>query len=97
MEAWYNVNVVSPNVNKILLDVDSLNGVEREELLRLLAGRSNGESGMAKQEQLQRRLVDEGLLSHVPHRKKDAQRYRQWQPVAIQGKSLSQTIVEERR
>jgi hypothetical protein len=89
--------MASSNVNKILQETDALNDGERQELLRLLANRSERESGVTKEEQLRRQLVADGVVSHVPQRKKDLERYRQWQPVAIQGKPLSQTIVEERR
>lgn len=89
--------MASANINKILQEVDTLNDDERLEFLRLLANRTSCESGLTKEEQLQKQLVADGLVSHVPPRKKDVERYRQWQPVAIQGKPLSQTIVEERR
>jgi hypothetical protein len=95
--AWYNVLMISPNVNKILQETDALSDGERQELLRLLANRSGNGSGLTKESELLRQLVADGLVSHVPRRKKDLARYRQWQPVAIQGKPLSQTIVEERR
>ena len=89
--------MVSPNVIKILQDMDSLDEGERQEFLRLLANRSSGQSGVTKEEQLQRQLLADGLVSHVPGRKKDLERYRQWQPVAIVGKPVSETIIEERR
>jgi len=89
--------MVSANVNRILQDVDTLNDGERQEFLRLLASRSSRESGLTKEEQPRLQLVADGLVSHMPQRKKDLERCRQWQPVAIQGKPLSQTIVEERR
>jgi hypothetical protein len=89
--------MLSANANKILQDIETLSDDERQELLRLLSNGSGRESGLTKEEQLQRQLVAEGLVSHIPARKKDIERYRNWQPVTIQGKPLSQTIVEERR
>lgn len=46
---------------------------------------------------MRQQLVAEGLLSHVPPKGKDIERFRRWQPVAIKGKPLSETIIEERR
>jgi hypothetical protein len=89
--------MVSPNVNKILQEMDALNDGERQEFLRLLASRGGVESTLSAEGRLQRQLLAEGLVSHVPPRTKDVERYRQWQPVAIEGKPLSETIVEERR
>jgi hypothetical protein len=87
----------SPNVEKILHDADSLTEVERLELLRLLEQHCDSASAETAKDQLSRRLLADGLVSHLPPGKKDLDRYRSWHPVAIKGKPLSQTIVEERR
>ena len=60
------------------------------------ANRADEADTQTKLDQLRRRLIAEGLLSHVPTRKKDIERYRKWEPVEIHGKPLSETIIEER-
>jgi hypothetical protein len=42
-------------------------------------------------------MVARGLLEEQAPRGKDIERFRRWQPVPIQGKPLSETIIEERR
>ena len=89
--------MVSPNVNKIMQEVNSLSDPERQELWRLLENRSNGNSALTKEQKLRDALVQRGLLEKQSLRSKDIERYRQWQPVVVEGKPLSQTIIEERR
>ena len=91
--------MVSPNVNKILEAAQVLNNAEREELRRLLDDRATRQSGQTKEEQLQQRLLEEGIISHIPPKPTDddIKRFNAWKPVPIQGKPLSETIIEDRR
>jgi len=50
-----------------------------------------------KSTRLRQALVARGLLEPQPPHGKDPERFRNWRPVVIQGKPLSQTIIEERR
>ncbi len=88
--------MVSPNVNKILQEVRALSDAERQELHRLLENRSARQAETTKQEQLRQALVERGLLEEQRPRGKDLERFRRWQPIPIQGKPLSETIIEER-
>jgi hypothetical protein len=89
--------MVSPNVNKILEAAQVLNDAERQELRRLLDHRTTAASPPTKREQLRQALVVRGLLeARAPHGK-DIERFNRWQPIAIHGKPVSETIIEERR
>lgn len=89
--------MVSQNVDRILQAVQALSDDERRELRSRLNDHDAREEELRKREQVRRQLVAEGLLSHVPPRGKDPERFRDWQPVAIKGEPLSETIIEERR
>lgn len=89
--------MVSPNVSKVLEAAQALNDAERQELLGLLENGAPRQAEATKQEQVRQALIERGLLDQQPPRGKDLERFRRWQPIPIQGKPLSQTIVEERR
>ena len=46
---------------------------------------------------LDRALMQAGLLPHPPTGLADVEAHENWKPVSIQGKPLSETIIEERR
>ena len=48
-------------------------------------------------QELQRRLLDAGLLSEIKPPLRDLTPYRDRQPVPIQGEPLSETVIRERR
>ena len=54
---------------------------------------------LTKQEELDLLLLKEGEMSGVPATatSDEVARFRNWKPIDIQGKPLSETIVEERR
>ena len=89
--------MVSPNVNNIFKATQALSDDECQELRRMLDERASRQSESTKQQQLRRQLVAEGLLSHIPPKGKDIERFRRWEPIPIKGKPLSETIIEERR
>jgi len=77
--------------------MQSLDDVERRELRTLLETAVVPATEVTQQKALREQLVVEGLLSHVPPRKKDLNRFLRWDPIPIKGKPLSETIIEERR
>jgi len=42
-------------------------------------------------------LLAAGVIGHVPAPLIDLAYYRRWKPIAIKGKPLSETVIEERR
>jgi hypothetical protein len=49
------------------------------------------------EEELDQELMREGVLDQVPAPLTDPSSYEAWTPVSIQGKPISETILEERR
>jgi hypothetical protein len=91
--------MVSPNVSRILQEAQRLSDAERKELRRSLDERSAEPSALTKEQQLDRLLLEEGVLSRIPPgpTEPDVARFEKWTPVSIQGKPLSETIIEDRR
>jgi hypothetical protein len=89
--------MVSQRVTKVLEETKRLTLEERRQLLTLLnAGEARGPLGDAELDAL---LIQKGLMSASPATAtaEDIASAEAWKPVAIQGKPLSETIIEERR
>ena len=89
--------MVSSNLIKVFEDAKRLTPSERRQLGQMLDSLTPTESRQDAREQLRRALMAGGLVSHVPTGTKDLARYRAWRPIRIEGKPLSETIIEERR
>jgi hypothetical protein len=89
--------MVSQNVNRIFQEAQTLNGNERQQLRVLLEELAAGGTTPSKWEKARHALVARGLLETQPPRGKDPDRFGRWHPVAVQGKPVSETIIEERR
>jgi hypothetical protein len=50
-----------------------------------------------REDQLDALLLSAGLMHRIPAPVADAGPYQRWQPVEVQGKPLSESIIEERR
>ena len=68
------------------------------EAVRLLRQRQleQGNSAPLTEEELDRRLLDEGLMAGLPKMASSATS-RKFQPIQIEGEALSETIIRERR
>ena len=89
--------MVSANVSKVLEETMRLSLDERSQLLALL---SAGEAQRPLTEaEIDGLLIRRGIMlaSPVKPTAEDLARAEAWQPVAIHGKPLSETIIEERR
>lgn len=89
--------MVSASVNRILQQAQALSDAEREELRDLLVERATKHDELTQQQQVRTALVQRGLVEKEPPQGKDPERHRRWRPIAIKGKPLSETIIEERR
>ncbi len=52
----------------------------------------------ALSEEVDRRLMAKGMITRIPPppTQEDKQRFQEWKPITIQGKPLSETIIEDR-
>ena len=89
--------MTSSNLDRILEEVRTLTPEEQrslrdsvDELLVMAA------SHFAEQE-VQQRLLDKGIISRIPPRIRDASFYADRKPVEVEGKPVSEIIIEERR
>jgi hypothetical protein len=52
---------------------------------------------LSPEDLVERRLLERGVISEIPKRLPDPDQYRDFKPVEVKGKPVSETIVEERR
>lgn len=87
---------------ELIEKVKSLTPDEQRQLSELLAllkastSQSNSRSNENKNK-LERKLLEAGLLSEIKPMVIDVESYRNYKPVKVKGKPVSETIIEERR
>ncbi len=87
---------MSTNVERVLNEIKALSPTELEEVRQEVEELLNSKS-QASARTLQQMLHAEGLLSEVKTPRRDQESFHSYQPVKVQGKSVSETIIEERR
>jgi hypothetical protein len=84
--------------NQIWEAVKALDADKRQRLRNLLdILLARGEKVLSDEEEEELELLKEGILDYVPPAPMDQKSFEEWKPVAIEGKPLSETIIEERR
>ena len=82
-------------LHSLIERIKSLSAEERAEVRRAIDAGASPQS--TPEQKLDELLLRDGLLEQVPPAISDPAKYDDWKPVPIQGKPLSETIVEERR
>ena len=87
------------SAQEILAEIKKLPLEERRRLLKSLASETAEESQpeqMTREDEVERILLAEGVISHIPTRLVDDEEDT-YEPIEVPGKPLSETIIEERR
>ena len=77
--------------------IDSFTAEERRRLRDMLNAPSLPPPDCRKQEELARLLLSDGVISRIPPPITGPAPCEEWEPIRIEGKPLSETIIEERR
>jgi hypothetical protein len=85
----------SENLGRVLEGVRALTAAERQELRARLDTWPAPSTSI--EDDLDERLLAAGVIGHVPAPLTDLAPYRRWKPIAMKGKPLSETVIEERR
>jgi hypothetical protein len=89
--------MASANLNKVLEQVKALSAEEQRQLRELLDVLLAPSATPPTEDEFERALVTAGLLSVPKLQDLDVEQYRQYKPVTVQGKPVSETLIEERR
>jgi hypothetical protein len=84
---------------EILAEIQKLSPEERKRLLKALApeiGEHIESRQLTSEEEVERILLTEGIISEIPARLPDDEE-EIYEPIEVPGKPLSETIIEERR
>ena len=90
----------STSVEKIIEEVRTLTQEEqlqvRELIDSLLGNTAEAQALLSPEERLERRLLERGVISEIPKRNFDPATYKEFEPIEVKGKPVSETIIEER-
>ena len=90
----------SKSLEEVIEEVKALSPDEQlrvKELIdSLLAGPAES-NPLLPEDLLERKLLEDGLISQIPTRNYDPKTYREFEPIEVKGKPVSETIIEERR
>ena len=85
------------NITKILAEVDALSADEqiqvRDRLNQLIAAANL----KAKEEELENRFIQSGLLRTTRLQPTVAKQYHQYKPIQVRGRPFSETLLADRR
>lgn len=91
---------MSANLERVLSEIRTLTAEELRQVRTALEERMRAdEPGLRMTEdEFEQNLLAKGIISEVPARRRDYTAHRDFQPVRIlDGKPISETIIEERR
>lgn len=84
--------------NEILTEIGKLPLTEKREVFEKLSEQINGEKSLREREtDFERELLNKGLVSSIPTRFPDDEFRKNFKPIEINGESISETIIKERR
>lgn len=87
---------MSTDLERVMGEIKSLTPAEiaqlRQKVDELLAAQTEGAERTLKQS-----LFEAGLLSEIKLPDRNTESFRAYQPIAVKGKPVSETIIEERR
>ncbi len=91
----------SISLDKVIEEVKSLSHNEqrqvRELLDSILENPIETRAALSPEDLLEQRLLERGVISEIPKRNFDPDKYKEFEPIDVKGKPVSETIIEERR
>ena len=87
----------SANLEKVIEEVKALTPDEQRQVRKLLDELLEESTPISPGDLLARRLLESGMISRIPKRPRDPKRHKEFKPIEVKGKPVSETIIEERR
>lgn len=88
------------SLEKVIKEVKTLTQEEqlqvRELIESLLENSAQTPEVLSFEDRLERRLLERGVISEIPKRNFDPDTYKEFEPIEVKGKPVSETIIEER-
>jgi hypothetical protein len=91
--------MVSENVDRILQEVKALSLPEREQLLSMLGSAQPQPTSQTAEDLAVAAMLRKGIIRQIPPAPtaEDIVRYNSWAPVQVEGKPVSESLIEDRR
>ena len=87
-------------LDRVIEEVKALTQEEqrqvRELIDSLLESPAENHQHLSPEDSLDRRLLERGVISEIPKRNLDPDTYKEFEPIEVKGKPVSETIIEER-
>jgi hypothetical protein len=90
--------MMSTNVERVLDQIRSMTAEERQQVRVALNSPETAKSPMTEDE-FEQHLLASGVITEIPLPLTDAdiEAFRNYKPITVEGKPVSETIIEERR
>ena len=90
----------SSSLEKVIKELKELTQEEqlqvRQLIDSLLENPTETQQVLSPEDLLERRLLERGAISEIPKRNFDPDTYKEFEPIEVSGKPVSETIIEER-
>jgi hypothetical protein len=87
----------SANLEKVIEEVKALTPGEMRQVRELIDSLLEQPAAASPEELLAQRLLAAGIISELPKRLPPPEHLKDFKPVEVKGKPVSETIIEERR
>ena len=87
----------SANLQQVLEEIRALTPDEQRQVRKLIDELLENSVPSPTEDLLEQRLLEAGVISEIPARVKAIIHGRDFKPIEVQGKPVSETIIEERR
>ena len=87
----------STNLEQVLEEVRTLTPDEQRQVRKLIDELLENSIPLSPEDLLEQRLLEAGIISEIPARVTDPAHHRDFKPIEVRGKPVSETIIEERR
>lgn len=84
-------------LEKVIEEVKSLTPEEQAEVREVLDGILPSKNNSPSREEYEKYLLAKGVISHIPTRQPPSPERKAFKPIKVEGKPISETIIEERR
>lgn len=91
------VEMTTSNIDRILEEVRALTPDEQRSLRDLVDRLLATTASRMTADEFEQRLLQKGIIKRIPPRIRDANFYANRKPVEVEGKPVSEIIIEERR
>ena len=89
--------MTTSTLDQVLEQIKSLSPDEQKQLRDILDGMLAKGEPRTTEEEFEQRLLERGVISHIPSPITDFTAYQNRKLIEVKGKPLSETIIEERR